>query len=113
MIIITSIMEKEFYLCSDDTFNLTISDALGSTVVISETIKVTKTINFIASYRFALKSGRCPGFHLCGVFGNKKELPEEMQKAKFLEDLTSKQYENFIKSVGIEISSTRQKTKRY
>lgn len=103
MIVITSLSEISRHVCQGDTFNLTIHDGMHHEVIIKEEITVTKEINFIASYRFALEDGTCPGFHLCGIFGNSKELPKEIREAKMFDDLTRKQQKKFVKSVGIKL----------
>ncbi len=103
MIVITSLSELTRHVYAGDTFNLTISDGLNHEVIIKEEITVTKEINFIASYRFALEDGTCPGFHLCGIFGNRKELPKEIREAKMFDDLTKKQRKKFTKSVGVKL----------
>jgi hypothetical protein len=90
-------------VCPGDEFHLTIKDGLNYEVVISEKITVNKVIDFIASFRFALEDGTCPGFHLMGVFACKSELPEELKNAVMLNDLTKKQYANFAKSVGVKL----------
>lgn len=103
MIVITSLNQNPIYVCAGDTFQLTITDDMDCQVVISENITTQKTINFTASYRFALEDGTCPGFHLSGVFANKDELPKELADAKMLDQLTETQYENFARTVGIKI----------
>jgi len=103
MIVITSLNESERYVEARDLFTLTITDNMGSKVLVSEEVTETKTINFMASYRFALEDGTCPGFHLCGIFGNKNELPKEMREAVKLEDLTEEQRANFIRTVGVKV----------
>lgn len=103
MIVITKLYEGERYVCPGDEFQLCIKDDLFCEVLIRETITVSKVINFIASFRFALEDGTCPGFHLTGVFANKDELPKELKDAVMLEDLTPEQYANFAKSVGIKL----------
>ena len=107
MIVITSLNPVERHVAPGDEFRLTIKDALGSEVIVSETITVEKTLDFIASYRFTLEDGTCPGFHLCGIFGNKKELPEEFKTAKQLHELSEEQLENFKRSVGVKILERR------
>ncbi len=74
MIIITKLLDTVRRVYPGDSFNLTISDDLGCQILISEEITVAKTIDFIASFRFALEDGTCPGFHLTGIFANKDEL---------------------------------------
>jgi hypothetical protein len=86
-----------------DEFHLTIKDGMDCEVVIHEKITVSKCIDFIGSFRFALEDGTCPGFHLMGVFACKAELPKELQEAVMLKDLTPEQYEKFAKSVGVEV----------
>lgn len=103
MIVITSLSERSWLVCEGDEFRMTVADNLGCEILIREEITVSKMIDFIATYRFALEDGTCPGFHLCGIFGNKEELPKEIEEAKMLDDLTPEQYENFSNSVGIKI----------
>lgn len=101
MIVITRLIERQRYVLPGDLFNLTITDGMNCEVVISEEITTSKVIDFIASFRFALEDGTCPGFHLMGVFACKNELPKELQEAVLFENLTRKQQENFAKSVGV------------
>lgn len=105
MIVITKLNRVERYVCPGDHFCLTITDDMGCDVIIHEEITVNKVIDFIASFRFAMEDGTCPGFHLTGIFANSKELPEEMKTAKMLGDLTKDQYKNFADSVGIKIGN--------
>lgn len=104
MIVITSLSSKKFHLLPDDEFCLKVTDSLGCEVLIRETITEHKVIDYIASFRFALEDGTCPGFHLTGIFANKAELPKEIREAVFIEDLTPEQYVRFVRSVGIERS---------
>jgi len=104
MIVITSLSTLARHVLPGDEFHLTICDSIGCDVVIQEVITVSKTIDFIASFRFTLEDGTCPGFHLTGVFANKAELPKELKEAKMLEDLSPEQYTNFVNSVGVKIS---------
>lgn len=103
MIVITTLNRMPRNVCPGDVFNLTITDDLGCDVIICEEVTVSKVIDFIASFRFTLEDGTCPGFHLTGIFANSKELPKEIQDAVMLEDLTEEQYKNFEKSVGIKL----------
>ncbi len=103
MIVITSLSEWVKHVLPGETFRLTVKDMLGCEVIIEEEITVSKKIDFIASYRFCLEDGTCPGFHLCGIFGNKAELPKEMIRAVRIEDLTKEQHENLVKSVGVKV----------
>lgn len=103
MIVITKVDRTERYLCAGDSFNLTISDSTKCEIVISESIITDKMIDFIASYRFTLEDGRCPGFHLCGVFANSSELPIELANAILFENLTDEQQSNFRATIGIVI----------
>lgn len=103
MIVITTLDKMPINVCPGDVFNLTITDDFGCDVIICEEITVSKVIDFVASFRFTLEDGTCPGFHLAGIFANSKELPKEIQDAVMLEDLTEEQYKNFKKSVGIKL----------
>lgn len=103
MIVITSLNPNPRYVEPGDKFCLVINDALGCKVMVEEEITVRKVIDFIASFRFALEDGTCPGFHLTGVFANKAELPKELQEAVMLDDLTPEQRHNFERSVGIKL----------
>jgi hypothetical protein len=109
MIVITSLSTIPRRVRPGDEFHLTIKDWFDCEAVISEKITVDKVIDFIASFRFALEDGTCPGFHLIGVFASKSELPEELKNAVMLNDLTKKQYANFAKSVGAKIEKQTKK----
>lgn len=100
MIVLTSVERQAFYVSPGDTFNLSVKSGSFETKIITEEITVSKIIDFIASFRFAMEDGTCMGFHLSGFFGNSKELPQEIRDAKQLEDLTELQRKNFIASVG-------------
>lgn len=102
MIVITRLIETPKFLVPNDEFCLRVSDVTGCEVVITERVTVTKVIDFIASFRFALEDGTCPGFHLTGVFANKAELPKELREAVLIEDLSPEQYANFVRTVGVE-----------
>lgn len=104
MIVLTSVNEERVFDTEPgDIFQLTVRDMMGSEVLISEEITCYRLIDFIASYRFCLEDGTCPGFHLCGIFGSRAELPKEIKQAVRIEDLTEKQHANLVKSVGIKI----------
>jgi hypothetical protein len=103
MIVITSLDERPVAVRPGDKFNLAVTDQMGFRVVISEEITAHKTIDFIASFRFALEDGTCPCFHLAGFFGKKAELPKEMREAKKFEDLTDEQRQRFVASVGVRV----------
>ena len=100
MIVITHLNTDPRFVAPGDSFNLAISDATGCEVVIREEITVSKTVDFVASFRFALSDGTCPGFHLTGIFGCSSELPEEIKSAVMFEDLPKEQKDNFINSIG-------------
>ena len=102
MIVITSLSEVDWYVLPGDEFCLTVTDEFGHHLIISEMITVSKVINYVASYRFALEDGSCPYFHLSGIFANKNALPREMKEAVLLENLTPEQRSNFVASVGIQ-----------
>jgi len=112
MIVITKLVDTPRCVVAGDEFHLSITDGLNCSVVINEKITVNKVIDFVASFRFALEDGTCPGFHLMGVFACKKELPKELQEGILFENLTRKQQERFCRSVGIEIKSTKKGKKR-
>jgi hypothetical protein len=112
MIVITKLDDTPRYVCPGDEFHLTIRDDFLSEVVINEKITVHKTIDFIASFRFALEDGTCPGFHLTGVFACKSELPKELRESVLFENLTPEQQKNFSKSVGIDIKPTQKPSKK-
>ena len=98
MIVITELKDKVIHVLPGDSFNMVIQDETGSEVIISEQITVEKTIDFIASFRFALEDGTVPGFHLMGVFACKSELPVELQNAVMLADLQEDKRRRFIDS---------------
>ena len=103
MIVITSMQDRQFHLVPGDRFQLQVTDITGATVVIDEAITVAKTINYIASFRFASEDGTCQCFHLCGVFGDKAELPKEIMAAVRFEELSPEQRENFLGTVGVNL----------
>lgn len=103
MIIITSLIEREYSLCPGDTFNLAVENFDGTETLIRETVTKNKVVNYIASFVFALDNGRVPSFNLCGIFTNKNDLPVEIERAVLVKDLTPEQRKNFIESCGINL----------
>lgn len=104
MIVITKLNETPRRLFPGDRFCLTVCDLTGFSVVIEEEITVEKVIDFIASFRFTLEDGTCPGFHLMGVFACKSDLPQELRDATHINDLTPEQLDNFTSSIGVKLS---------
>ena len=96
MIVLTYVSNYSRHVLPGDEFHMTVTDGTGTDVVVREVITVAKKIDFMAAYRFALEDGTCPSFPLCGIFGNRRELPKEIKEAVRLEDLTEQQYNNFI-----------------
>lgn len=105
MIVITSLNRNYRLLFPGDHFTMTVRDSLGCRVAIDEIVTVSRTINYIASFRFALEDGTCPGFHLTGVFANAAELPIELQNAVMFEDLPDDKKLRFAQSCGIDLST--------
>lgn len=103
MIVITTLIDSIRFVQPGDIFSLTLEDATGSEILISEKITEHKVIDFIASFRFALEDGTCPGFHLTGIFANRAELPKEIREAVMFDDLTPKQKQRFIETANIEL----------
>lgn len=103
MIVITHLNRTPRVVFPGDYFNLTVSDKFGCEVVIREEITVAKTLDFIATFRFALEDGTCPGFHLTGIFANSQELPVEIQNAVMIEDLPPDKYQRFVSSCGVKV----------
>lgn len=103
MIVLTTKSDTYRTVLPGDEFHLIISDALGSEVVVKETITEHKIINYVAAYRFTLEDGSCPGFHLSGIFGNKESLPKEIKEAIHWEDLPWDKKKNFLRDVGVDI----------
>ena len=103
MIVLTSVTKSNRRVMPVDVFCFTVADCTGSEVLIQETITVTKNIDYIASFRFALEDGTCPGFHLMGIFANSEELPTEIKNAVLFEDLTVRQRIKFVNSLGIDM----------
>ena len=101
MIVLTEVRRKVFCVSTGDSFNLSVRGGDKKETIITEEITVTKVIDFIASFRFAMEDGKCLGFHLSGFFGNSTELPKEIQEAKRFEDLTEMQRKYFTESVGV------------
>ena len=106
MIVITSLSPSVFHLHSGDRFTLNVQDELGGEILINEEIKVDRVIDFIASYRFALGDGTVTGFHLAGIFANKKELPQEIQNAVMFNDLAPAKQKRFVESCGLAAPNT-------
>lgn len=103
MIVITSLNRSKKYAMPGDRFILTITDDFGAECTINEEVTVNRLIDYVASFRFALEDGTCPGFHLTGIFANSKELPEEIKNAVMFEDLSPDQRVRFKESVGVVI----------
>lgn len=104
MIVITYLDTRPRHALPGDEFHLRVHDDTGAEVVVRERITVEKVIDFIASYRFALEDGTCPGFHLSGVFACSAELPKELREAVRFEALSDVQRANFIASVGVKLA---------
>ena len=100
MIVFTSIATAARSVAPGDEFALTITDGMGCSVLVTEKITEYKVIDFIASFRFALPDGTCPGFHLMGVFAVKSELPDELANGIRVEDLTEAQRKRFMATCG-------------
>lgn len=110
MIVLISVCEREYWAEEGDVFRLTVTRHLHEDVIIEEEIVgEPRPINFIASFIFALDDGTCPSYHLCGFFGDKDNLPEEIGNAKNFTELTETQQNNFIKSVGIKFEDCTNK----
>lgn len=96
MIVITSMVEGNWYANSGDNFCLQVGDK----IIIEETVSKSMFIDFVASFRFCLEDGTCVGNHLAGIFAKKAELPKEIREAKTIKDLTLAQQINFAKNVN-------------
>jgi len=103
MIVITHLNRTARHVLPGDCFNLIVSDKFGCEVVIREEITVAKTLDYMATFRFALEDGTCPGFHLTGIFANSAELPAEIQSAVMIDDLPPDKYQRFVSSCGIKV----------
>ena len=99
MIIITSAINYNYTLFPGDSFNLTIKDGSGEKILITETILEECSINYAVSFRFAKEDGSLVSFNLCGFFGDKENLPEEMKNAVYIDDLSELQRYNFHKTL--------------
>lgn len=109
MIVITETKIKPFALYPGDQFCLSVSDDLGSKVVIKETITKETMIDFVAAFRFANEDGTCEGFHLTGIFAQRRKLPKEIREAVQFDDLTPEQRQNMIDSLGIDFKTLEQR----
>ena len=106
MVILTSVHEGDpRFVIPGDTFRLTVGNRynFGETVILEEEITEAKTIDYYCSFRFARDDGTLVGFHLCGFFGNRNELPDEIRNGVRIQDLTPEQYGNMCRSIGIKI----------
>jgi hypothetical protein len=105
VIVITTENKGRVFDCPEGTvFTMTVTDGKGKETVIKEEILVHRTIDYFVSFRFALEDGTCTGFHLCGFFGCKHNLPEEIKNAKKLLELTQSQLKTFIATCGMNIT---------
>lgn len=102
MIVLTAINCNPKHVMDGDEFRMLVTDSTGCEVMVTEQITVTKTIDFVAAFRFALEDGTCPGFHLTGIFGCIQELPKEILRGKLLEELTDEQAQRFAQSCGVK-----------
>lgn len=100
MIVLTQVIRNFRKLHAGDRFCLTIRDATSSSVIIDEEITSDRVIDYIASFRFALDDGTCPGFHLTGIFANSNELPVEIQNAVLYSDLPDDKRKRFLETIG-------------
>lgn len=105
MIVITSLNTTPRKVEPGDRFRLCVRDQTNCEIVIDEEITVARTIDFIASFRFALEDGTCSGFHLTGIFANRATLPIELQNARMFTELPPEQRERFIASCGTKVSA--------
>lgn len=97
MIVITAVTLQEFHVCPGDTFTLSVSNyPNGEKIVITEKITKTSHIDYMCSYQFCNEDGSCNSFNLNGFFGQKDNLPIEIQNAKYINDLTKSQKEKFL-----------------
>ena len=103
MIVITSLKQDPFYVMFGDTFHLSVVDQAGRKEIIVEEITVTKTIDYVASFRFAQEDGTVLGFHLSGFFGDSRNLPDEIKRAVFFDELSSDQKRRFVDSAGMKL----------
>ncbi len=94
------------YVCAGDEFSLTISDGKNSEVMLREVFTQDKVIDYVAVFRFASTDGTCKGFHVCGIFANTMELPDELKNAISVQDLSEIQRHNFMNSCGALVVST-------
>ena len=100
MIVLTQVIRTTRVLCSGDRFQLCIRDALNSSVIIDEQVTSKRVIDYVASFRFALDDGTCPGFHLTGIFANYAQLPIEIQNAVLYSDLPDNKRKRFLETIG-------------
>jgi len=102
MIVITGKVNEVHKVQVGDLFQVLLKDSMGSQILLQEIIKVERVIDYIVSFRFAKEDGECQ-FQLAGFFGSKDDLPEEMENAVYLQDLTVEQQQKFVATVGIEL----------
>lgn len=110
MIVLTRVRNDVNYnLMEGDKFRMSITDNTGCNVLIEEEIAGERTIDFIASYRFAEEDGTVLQFHLSGIFGSRHNLPKEIVEAVRFEDLTKEQQDRFRETCGIKIQDSQKK----
>lgn len=100
------ISERDVY--PGDTFQLThtktyLGKKVSEKTLISETVNKFVTINYVCSFVFADENGYVSGGHINGFFGNYEELPDEIEYAKRVHQLSPEQLQVFIKSVPVDI----------
>lgn len=99
MIIITSAVKCNYFVLPGDTFNLTVTDSSGEKELITEVVTEKTIIDYAVSFRFANEDGSLLGFHLCGFFGNKGNLPDEIKNAIHIDNLSKLQRNNLNRTL--------------
>jgi hypothetical protein len=100
IVITTECLDKSFHILPGDSVRLSVKGEC----VVEEVFAHKCFVDYMAGFRFALDDGTCVGDHVCGIFADKSRLPEEVRSAKRIQDLTTEQYRNFMRTVGTRLA---------
>ena len=100
MIVVTHFDDRiTRYVNKGDTLNLEIDNE----TILSSEIKEEMTISYYAIFLFVDEDGTVRNPNLCGIFGDKYNLPPEIKYATKLDELNNKQKRKFIETCGLKV----------
>lgn len=115
MIVILSTTNCNHFVVSGDTFRLTHDaeffsidnackyDNNNREILVEEKFNKNRSVTCAISFMFADADGRVSSPNICGFFGQKINLPDELKNAKHLHQLTFAQRHRLMKSAGIKL----------